>query len=128
MNPRTLFGHGAERGRPRVLGQFTAKNEDFTCLHCGREVRRRLSSYRNHCPFCLYSLHVDVFPGDRANSCRGLMRPIGYHLDGKKGLTIEFRCLKCHEVRPNIAAVSDPNQPDDYDYLLQTLTQQALEP
>lgn len=34
------------------------------------------SSHRNHCPNCLYSLHVDITPGDRAADCGGIMEPV----------------------------------------------------
>ena len=27
------------------------------------------SNHRNHCPNCLYSLHVDIEPGDRESEC-----------------------------------------------------------
>lgn len=29
------------------------------------------SNHRNHCPNCLYSLHVDIEPGDRESECGG---------------------------------------------------------
>ncbi|HTX82092.1 MAG TPA: RNHCP domain-containing protein [Streptosporangiaceae bacterium] len=32
-------------------------------------------SYRNHCPVCLWSKHLDVGPGDRLSGCGGRMRP-----------------------------------------------------
>lgn len=36
------------------------ENTAFTCLHCGRQVLPLTNgSFRDHCPFCLYSLHVD---------------------------------------------------------------------
>jgi hypothetical protein len=43
-------------------------------------------SYRNHCPACLWSKHVDVQPGDRAATCRGLMRPDRVETRRGKGL------------------------------------------
>jgi DNA-directed RNA polymerase subunit RPC12/RpoP len=35
-------------------------NESFVCKNCGREVvpEGAGSQHRNHCPNCLYSLHV----------------------------------------------------------------------
>ncbi|WDF05905.1 RNHCP domain-containing protein [Shouchella hunanensis] len=38
-------------------------------------MTRANGSYRNHCPFCLYSKHQDIIPGDRASTCGGLMEP-----------------------------------------------------
>lgn len=54
--------------------QFKRVVEDFVCEHCGFEVKG--SGYTNHCPKCLWSKHVDVFPGDREEVCKGLMKPI----------------------------------------------------
>ncbi len=68
-------------------------------------------SYRNHCPFCLASLHVDIIPGDRKNSCYGLMRARGLIYNAKKGWQIIHKCQRCKEEKVNIVAV-DARQPD----------------
>ena len=53
------------------------ENTGFICLNCTKIIKKLTNgSYRNHCPYCLYSLHLDNQPGDRANKCRGLMEPI----------------------------------------------------
>lgn len=71
---------------------FTKKQEDFKCENCGVDVKG--NGYTNHCPNCLFSKHVDVYPGDRASTCHGLMEPIG--IDQKNGeIRIVHRCLKC---------------------------------
>jgi hypothetical protein len=45
----------------------TAQNQGFTCENCGASVAPLSNgSYRNHCPACLLSKHVDILPGDRA--------------------------------------------------------------
>ncbi len=69
-----------------------APQENFICLHCGQEVFS--NGYTNHCPACLWSLHVDNHPGDRACSCQGLMEPqkVFYQSDQWK---IIHRCQKC---------------------------------
>jgi rubrerythrin len=54
--------------------KFQRTIEDFTCEHCGYEVTG--DGFTNHCPKCLWSKHVDINPGDRLNSCGGLMEPI----------------------------------------------------
>jgi hypothetical protein len=61
---------------PRIL------NGDFLCVHCGYLVTAsRLQcgvNNRNHCPYCLWSRHLDLFrAGDRLSACRASMRPIG---------------------------------------------------
>lgn len=75
-------------------------------------------SYRNHCPFCLHSLHVDILPGDRANPCRGLLEPVGVEHSGKKGWLIISRCSRCGEERRNRAALDDPACPDSFERIL----------
>ena len=94
-----------------------AENTGFVCAHCGERVQPLTNgSYRNHCPSCLYSLHVDESPGDRRSRCRGLMEPIGL-TRGKKHLQILHRCLRCGELRPNRIADSTV-QPDSIDALV----------
>ena len=61
-------------------------------------------SCRNHCPYCLYSKHVDINTGDRAEKCHGSLKPIEIELNSKKGYVIIFRCEKCGAIRKNKAA------------------------
>ena len=96
-----------------------ARNEGFVCKHCGAKVRPLASgSYRNHCPRCLWSRHVDVIPGDRASQCCGMMRPIAVHANARRGWMIVHRCTRCGVVRRNKTALGDPAGPDDFDALL----------
>jgi hypothetical protein len=100
--------------------RFTAigTNHGFVCAHCGAEVPPLATgSYRNHCPACLHSLHVDVHPGDRASDCGGLLVPVGVEQSGKKGWVIVHRCDRCGAVRRNKAALDDPAYPDDLEAL-----------
>ena len=90
-----------------------SENTGFICEGCGREVLPVTNgSYRNHCPFCLSSKHVDVTPGDRASDCGGVLRPIGVDYKGNKGWMILHRCDKCGYQTQNKAA-TDTVQPDD---------------
>ena len=81
--------------------RFTKKDEAFVCLHCGKEVLPMGTSSRNHCPFCLWSLHIDINPGDRANECLGALRPIRTEPDSKRGFIIIHKCEKCIETMGN---------------------------
>jgi transcription elongation factor Elf1 len=102
------------------MRRFTAQgtNNAFTCLHCGAEVPPLDNgSYRNHCPYCLYSLHVDINPGDRANKCKGVMGPIGVDHNSKKGWVIIHQCQSCGEMRRNKAALDD-RVSDDYELIV----------
>jgi len=97
-------------------------NAGFTCAHCERQVKPLSNgSYRNHCPFCLYCLHVDIEPGDRRCACHGLMRPIGFK-HSRKGLQVIHRCERCHSVRANRLALND-RQPDDFASVLDVMQQ-----
>lgn len=88
---------------------FIARQEPFTCGHCGYAVEPlEHGSYRNHCPRCLYSKHVDAAgPGDRASMCQGLMRPERLDYDGKKGWLIVHVCETCGKTIPNKTAPDD---------------------
>ena len=92
---------------------FTKNDNSFVCEHCGREVQPLGYSSRNHCPFCLWSKHLDINPGDRASECQGLMEPISAEPDPKKGYVIIHKCTKCGEIHRNRAAHEAKVQPDD---------------
>jgi len=73
-------------------------------------------SYRNHCPFCLWSLHVDdVRPGDRASGCRAPMQPVGIRRS-RKGFQVVHRCTGCGRQQANRAALDTVQ--DDFESLL----------
>lgn len=81
------------------------ENTAFICANCGKKVLPLTNgSYRNHCPFCLCSLHVDIRPGDRASGCGGLMEPAGLVYNSRKGYQLVHRCLKCGAVTRNKVA------------------------
>jgi Zn finger protein HypA/HybF involved in hydrogenase expression len=74
--------------------RFQRRIEDFVCENCGVKVQG--NGYTNHCPACLWSKHVDINPGDRANSCGGLMEPVGAYFKSQKW-RLKHRCQKCGE-------------------------------
>lgn len=88
---------------------FIARQEPFVCEHCGERVEPlERGSYRNHCPFCLYSKHLDGDgPGDRASQCQGLMEPAGFEFQAKKGWMVAHLCTKCGKRIPNKTAPDD---------------------
>ena len=87
--------------------KFTQIDEEFICENCGKKVPKLGYSCRNHCPYCLYSKHVDQNPGDRAEECHGELKPIGLEIDSKKGYVIIHKCMKCGMIRKNKAAKDD---------------------
>jgi hypothetical protein len=113
-------GESSKHGRKNLL---PGGNDPFTCRFCGARVRPlRNGSTRNHCPECLWSLHVDRVPGDRAEQCGGPMKPLGLQGSSAEGWTITFRCLHCGALRRNRAAHDDPEQPDRWELLVELST------
>lgn len=95
------------------MKQFTKRDESFICENCGKEVNKLGYTSRDHCPYCLCSKHVDVTPGDRANTCKGILKPIQVLPDAKKGYIIVYKCSKCGQTHRNKAA-----EDDDIDLLI----------
>lgn len=98
---------------------FTKNDDGFICRNCGAKVEPLGYTSRNHCPFCLHSLHVDINPGDRANECGGVMEPISALPDPKKGYIIIHRCKKCGQIGRNKAAHEAKVQPDDINRIIE---------
>jgi len=91
-----------ERKNPITL------NEAFTCEKCGAKNPKAAHTCRNHCRECLYSKHVDQnTPGDRQNSCGGLMDPISVTSSSKKGQQIVHECIQCKTRKLNKVANDD---------------------
>ena len=93
--------------------RFKKNDSGFVCAHCGREVEPLGYSSRNHCPFCLWSLHLDVNPGDRLSDCGGEMMPVKAEPDAKRGYILTHRCTRCGAERRNKTAHEAKVQPDD---------------
>ena len=97
----------------RVAKNPIARDEAFTCAACGREVPPHGRSARDHCPWCLRSVHVDGdVPGDRAAACGGLLDPVAIALANGRA-TITFRCRSCGATRRCRAAegIAVPDDP-----------------
>jgi hypothetical protein len=85
-------------------------SEAFKCRNCRAFIGAPPSGgqQRNHCPMCLYSLHVDdKTPGDRQSTCRSLMQPIGVFYRRNLEQVVVHRCLGCGFVRYNRIAADD---------------------
>ncbi len=83
---------------------FIKNKEDFKCENCGFLVAG--DGYTNHCRECLWSKHVDIDPGDRLETCCGLMKPIGSDKRGGEEVLIH-ECIKCGKVRRNRLSKGD---------------------
>ena len=53
------------------MKKFVMRDEEFVCQNCGKKVLPLNYTARDHCPYCLYSIHIDINPGDRQNKCQG---------------------------------------------------------
>jgi DNA-directed RNA polymerase subunit RPC12/RpoP len=98
-------------------------NSDFTCLHCGSYVSAAHAlcgvNNRNHCPYCLWSRHLDWrTPGDRLSACKAPMQPVGLTLKRSRNkyaaregeLMLVHLCLDCGTLAINRIAADDHPQ------------------
>ncbi|MEQ6353721.1 RNHCP domain-containing protein [Lysinibacillus sp. M3] len=102
---------------------MSRKNENtaFQCENCSTMVEPLSNgSFRNHCPNCLFSKHMDNVPGDRASTCKGLMRPIAVDYTGKKGFQLIHQCTKCQKKSRNKVTV-DSIQEDQIIHFMQSI-------
>lgn len=81
----------------------------FQCRHCGREVAASApgTRHRNHCPHCLWSVHLDQRPGDRDAHCGGQMEPAAIAVRKKGEWALIHRCQQCGALRANRIAGDD---------------------
>ena len=93
----------------------------FRCAHCHIIVSSAhlLSGVnnRNHCPYCLWSCHLDLFAaGDRLSACKAPMRPIGltmkkgrnkYQREPRGELMLIHECVECKTLSINRIAADD---------------------
>ena len=90
---------------------FIAHDDGFTCLNCKKKVKPLGRGCRNHCPFCLFSLHVDrAVPGDRQSTCHSLMKPLRLEAGSRKGFLgydLLHECTGCKKQIKNLLAEDD---------------------
>ena len=100
-----------QQGRESVQADYRTEAcmESFSCANCGKEIHPdgAGSNHRNHCPYCLYSLHVDEEPGDRKASCHGKMEPIAVVSREDGDWSILHRCMRCGKLNLNRALADD---------------------
>jgi hypothetical protein len=95
----------------------------FRCTHCHAFVSSEPGfsgvRNRNHCPYCLWSRHLDLYSaGDRLSACKASMRPVGLTIKttrkkygtGHGELMLIHACEECNAISINrIAADDDPH-------------------
>ena len=90
------------RARPASFG-------DFRCAHCQMLVSSAHVfsgvNNRNHCPYCLWSCHLDLFSaGDRLSACKAPMKPVG--LTMKKGRN-KYQHMENHRPRGELMLIHE---------------------
>ena len=98
---------------------FDPAGVGFKCGHCHVYISAEPMlcgvNNRNHCPYCLWSKHLDLYQaGDRLAACKSLMRPVGlafkrtrkkYEAVGE--LMLVHLCIECGRMSLNRIAADD---------------------
>lgn len=106
------------------MRNYVSSFGDFKCAHCHHLVSAAHSSSgvnnRNHCPYCLWSCHLDLFTsGDRLSACKAQMKPIGltmkksrnkYRLEARGELMLIHECMDCGSLSINRIAADDDSE------------------
>jgi hypothetical protein len=100
--------------------RYDTQISDFKCKHCHNYVTTNPEfsgvGNRNHCPYCLWSRHMDLFEaGDRLAACKAEMQPVGLSLKQARKkygsslgeLMLIHRCVDCGQVSINRTAADD---------------------
>ena len=97
------------RARRAARGARRHEGQAFNCRQCGRPAPPQAygSHHRNHCPHCLWSLHVDETVGDRRSGCGGKMEPIAVWVRADGEWALIHRCTACATLRSNRTAADD---------------------
>jgi len=90
------------------------------CSNCNKEFSLKAPgvSHRDHCPYCLHSVHIDKRPGDREVWCgegeigspdykHSRLIPIGKFTNNKGIYSIKYKCEKCGKIKYNNQALDD---------------------
>ena len=103
------------------MSKFVNEVSSFKCIHCHAHILFIPSQgrHRNHCPYCLWSRHLDLYQaGDRLSAFRGGMQPVGLtrkqtwkKYGGSNGeLMVIHRCTGCNAVSINRLAEDDDEE------------------
>ena len=97
------------RSGPPGVADAVASADSFTCVNCGRWSPGLApgTRHRNHCPWCLTSVHLDNQVGDRASPCGSIMEPVAISVRRGNEWVIIYRCNGCGALRENRTAGDD---------------------
>ena len=81
----------------------------FQCDHCHELVEQYApgTRHRNHCPRCLWSVHLDDQAGDQAAGCGEMMEPVAVQVRANGEWLLIHRCKRCHTLHANRIAGDD---------------------
>lgn len=97
--------------------KFKMIDEEFICEVCGKNVSKLDYTARDHCPYCLFSKHLDINPGDRMANCNGVLKPIDIEKGKKDIYKIIYKCEKCGMIKKNKTA-----NDDDFNKILEIMS------
>jgi hypothetical protein len=119
-NSYKLSGRGEKSRRRYGQSDTGFSNRAFKCAHChgwvGTESSLSGVQNRNHCPYCLWSRHLDLkAAGDRLSACKSSMKPIGLTVkatckkygSGQGELMLIHLCTECNTLSINRIAADD---------------------
>lgn len=89
--------------------QQALEESGFRCAKCGNQFSAAVGGtrHRNHCPYCLWSRHLDETPGDRAAGCGGTMEPIAVWVRTGGEWAVIHHCQQCGHLSSNRIAADD---------------------
>jgi len=108
-NGRTGRSNGPDRTLPERSRLLDERATSFRCVQCRLDVPTDApgTAHRNHCPYCLWSRHVDDDPGDRSSDCLASMEPIAITVRGDGEWVLIHRCNGCGVLHSNRIAGDD---------------------
>jgi len=102
----------ARRRRKREGLRLEGGEKGFRCCYCKQWVpfsRFIGTAHRNHCPFCLWSKHVDLEkPGDRMSQCHEGVDKYGRRRQGE--LMLIHECTGCGKISINRITADDSEE------------------
>ncbi len=107
-------------GHQKKYKRWQNINADFRCGNCKEMVFIEAAmgtTQRNHCNICLWSMHLDTKPGNRASLCRSRMEPVAltfkhngldkFGSERHGDIMLVHLCKGCAEVNINRIASDD---------------------
>lgn len=92
-----------------ILHGEPQRGTGFVCVHCGATAQAAGggTKHRNHCPRCLWSVHLDHKPGDRLACCGAPMEPVAVWVRQDGEWAVIHRCTVCGMMSSNRIAADD---------------------